>query len=38
MAEAGEEEKFVVCCDDITGKELPRHAVKQTRIGVKEPA
>ena len=31
LAEAGEEDKFTTCCDDIIGKELPWQAVKQVR-------
>ena len=31
LAEAGEEDKFLKCFDDITGKELLWQAVKQAR-------
>ena len=31
LAEAGEEDGFIKCFDDITGKELPWQAVKQSR-------
>ena len=31
LAEAGEEDKFIKCFDDITGKELPWQGVKQPR-------
>ena len=31
LAGAGDEDKFVKCSDDITGKELPWQAVKQAR-------
>ena len=31
LAEAGEEDGFIKCCDDITGKELPWQAVKHAR-------
>ena len=31
LAEAGEEDKFIKCFDDITGKELPWQAVKEGR-------
>ena len=31
LAGAGEEDKFIKCCDDITGKELPWQAVKEAR-------
>ena len=35
LAEAGEENEFIKCIDDITGKELPWQAVKEARA--KEP-
>ena len=31
LAEAGEEDEFIKCFDDITGKELPWQAVKEGR-------
>ena len=31
VAEAGEEDEFIKCCDDITGKELPLQAVTEAR-------
>ena len=31
LAEAGEENEFIKCFDDITGKELPWQAVKEAR-------
>ena len=31
LAEAGEQDEFTKCFDDITGKELPWQAVKQAR-------
>ena len=31
LAEAGEEDEFIRCYDDITGKELLRQVVKQAR-------
>ena len=31
LAEAGEEDGFIKCFDDITGKELPWQAVKEAR-------
>ena len=31
LAEAGEEDEFIKCLDDITGKELSWQAVKQAR-------
>ena len=31
LAEAGEEDEFIRCCADVTGKELPWQVVKQAR-------
>ena len=31
LAGAGEEDEFIKCFDDVTGKELPWQAVKQAR-------
>ena len=31
LAEAGKEDEFIMCCGDITGKELPWQVVKHAR-------